>query len=239
MGLPPLAAAALRRMPLCRDAVLAWRRLHDRCADVLLNIATVPAADPAPRRRASRFGDAHGFAHLQYGLIACLMRTLPLSPDDVFMDLGCGKGRTLCLFARRPIRKCIGVEIDPELAGIAAANARRLRGRRCPIEIVRGDAADADFSQASIVWLFNPFGDNTTRYVVERIRASLLATPRRVRIMHVRGPGDDAPDFGALLGCCMARDITVPSFSNGRAKLLDCPWAASADALPNRGLSCR
>jgi cyclopropane fatty-acyl-phospholipid synthase-like methyltransferase len=35
------------------------------------------------------------------------------SPRDVFVDLGCGKGRMICFMARYRLRKIIGVELRP------------------------------------------------------------------------------------------------------------------------------
>jgi len=46
---------------------------------------------------------------------------------DAAVDIGCGMGRVLCMFARRPISKCIGVECDAELAAVARRNAATLR----------------------------------------------------------------------------------------------------------------
>ena len=37
-------------------------------------------------------------------------------PADTVIDIGCGMGRALCLFARRNVRKCIGIEYDPGFA---------------------------------------------------------------------------------------------------------------------------
>jgi predicted RNA methylase len=193
---------------------------RDWRADILdarLNIRT--RTRPGTTPPASRFGDAVAFAHLDYGLIRALLRAVPMSREDVFMDVGCGKGRELCLLARRPLKKCIGIEIDRDLARIAAANARSLRGRRCPIEIVTGDAVDADYSEATVIWFCHPFGERTMRHVAGRIRASLVAAPRRVRIIHFRAADDPQPDFHTLFAPEEIRDISA-WFNSGVGTLL-------------------
>jgi SAM-dependent methyltransferase len=44
---------------------------------------------------------------------------LQLTPDDVFVDLGCGDGRVVAAALRRGVRRGIGIELDAELAGSA------------------------------------------------------------------------------------------------------------------------
>jgi precorrin-6B methylase 2 len=89
------------------------------------------------------------------------MKPVRIADHDVVMDIGCGMGRVLCVFARRRLKKCIGIEFSGELAGIAERNARALRGRRAPIEIRIGDAAEADYTEGTIFWIYNPFGERT------------------------------------------------------------------------------
>ena len=198
---------AVRAITPLRQLIRAARNWAEDILDALLNIRT--RARPGTTPPGSRFGDAVAFSHLDYAVIRTVMRAIPVSRDDVFVDVGCGKGRLLCLFARRPLKKCIGIEIDRDLAHIAAANARSLRGRRCPIEIVTGDAVDADYSEATVIWFGNPFGQRTMRHVAERIRASLIAAPRRVRIIHFRTVYDPQPDFHALFAPEEIRDVSA------------------------------
>ena len=69
--------------------------------------------------------------------------TQPIHPDDVFLDLGSGKGRVVLEAARRPFRRVIGVEISPELNAIAARNLEASR-RRLRAQDVRFITADAN-----------------------------------------------------------------------------------------------
>ena len=47
------------------------------------------------------------------------MNYLKLDANDVFVDLGCGKGRAVFLAAAQKLKKVIGVELRKELADIA------------------------------------------------------------------------------------------------------------------------
>jgi predicted RNA methylase len=128
--------------------------------------------------------------HIHYGTVpyrtinAVLDRIGPL-PGEVFVDLGCGKGRVVCCAALRRFRASIGVECSPSLAAIAGRNAAALRPRHAPIEIRTISAEQFDFTQGSVFYLFHPFGPNTLRAVLLALHKSLESAPRLVRLVYV------------------------------------------------------
>ena len=75
---------------------------------------------------------------------------IDLKKGQVFVDLGCGDGRTLMLAASRGL-KAVGYEINPFLAGFAWLRTRRY-GRR--VKIVWGNFWRADLSSADGVFVF-------------------------------------------------------------------------------------
>jgi SAM-dependent methyltransferase len=85
-----------------------------------------------------------------------------------FVDLGCGKGRTLLIAARLGFRHVIGVEIAPELADIAGANLAKLDVLNALV--IHGDAAEYAFpSGGLVVYLYNPFGAPVMSQVVREL----------------------------------------------------------------------
>src|SRR5215218_10190886 len=56
-----------------------------------------------------------------------LFGRLEVSRDDVFVDLGCGKGRVLYMAARRPFKRVIGIEWSERFSRIARVNLDRNR----------------------------------------------------------------------------------------------------------------
>lgn len=164
-----------------RWAVLSARRLHADAVDRALNIRTVPRT-LSPRAGLDVAVDAYPYEPMDYRLAHRFLRTLEPRSSDVVYDLGCGMGRLVCLAARMNVRSCVGVEISPAFAGIARDNAARLKGRRCPIAIIEDDAADIDYSDGTIFLLFNPFGEQTLRHVLDRIEISQHDHPREIRI---------------------------------------------------------
>lgn len=109
--------------------------------------------------------------------------------EDAFVDLGCGKGRAAIVASERPFRRVIGVEIAAALAKQARENAAIVAARypeRPPIEIVHGDAAAFDLPpEPLILFLYQPFERPVMRRLLERLAASLAATPRPVAIIYV------------------------------------------------------
>jgi SAM-dependent methyltransferase len=115
-------------------------------------------------------GAAH-YATMSYATVRGVLRHLALGPSDVFVDIGSGKGRVLCLAARQPVKQVIGVELQGNLCRQAEANAARLRGRRAPISVEQTGAQRFDYSSATVVFLFDPFEADTLRPVLSRIDA--------------------------------------------------------------------
>ena len=129
--------------------------------------------------------DAVPYSTVPYCMIMKILRQLALEPSDVFVDIGCGKGRVLCCASRFRIRQIIGVEIDKDLCATAQRNAQRVRGRRSPVSITHVAAQEFDYRAGTVYYLFCPFGAATLAQVLMRIRQSLEEEPRRIRIVYV------------------------------------------------------
>jgi precorrin-6B methylase 2 len=129
--------------------------------------------------------DSGHYVPHNYSLIWAILHSLPFSSSDVFVDIGCGKGRVICCAACFDIREATGVEISKNLSEIAKRNAVRLSGRRAPITMINTPAQDCDYLNGTVFYLFNPFGALTLRTVLSKIQLSLSAHPRFVRIVYV------------------------------------------------------
>lgn len=136
-------------------------------------------------RREVHYADSIHYQPLPYFAVFKVMQRLALGPDDVFVDVGSGMGRTVCVAAAHEIASVAGVEIDSDLNMIAAANAARMRDRLTPIQLHHQSAAEFDYSEATVLWIFNPFGPATMRVVLNRIRESMEQNPRPLRIAYI------------------------------------------------------
>src|SRR4051812_2676985 len=101
-------------------------RIADRFWEHHFNIATRGGA-------ASAHPDANAYGYLAYHTYFSIFKRLQLTPSDVVVDLGCGKGRVSCLAASHPIAASLGIEIDHSLCELARANGRRMRHRRAAL----------------------------------------------------------------------------------------------------------
>lgn len=186
------------------------------CSDRLLNIATLPDSS-AEEAMAERFeNDAlrdyrTRFQSANYLYLHRIVELVkPVVPGkSVFYDLGCGKGRVLCVMARHPFKKVVGVELRPELCASARDNAARLRGRAAPIEVVQGDATRPEFARGDVYFFYNPFGAPTFAKVLRNLERSLERAPRRITLVYYNALHE------ALLDACpwLERYHVLPTFS--------------------------
>jgi precorrin-6B methylase 2 len=157
----------------------------------------------------ARHADNRAYATPDYHYINKIMETLKPGKQDVLYDIGSGKGRILCVAARKEVGKCVGIEVMDDLCELSRQNAAKLRGKRAPIEIRCEDAAVADMSDGTIYFLFNPFGGETLRDVLQNIARSLAEKPRRIRIVYYNSAHRDVFEkFRAL-----RRDSTFQTLS--------------------------
>lgn len=183
-----------KRGDLLKDALSLLKPVWIQANERLLGIQTEPKNVLVPMGNGlwwqkesgalSQYADGTHYASQDYWNVRKMIRTLKPGPEDVFYDIGSGLGRVVCVMARRPVRKCVGIELYQPLCEMARENAANLRGRRAPIEILCGDAASADLSEGTLYFLFHPFGERTMRSMLENIRQSLGKNPRTIRIAY-------------------------------------------------------
>jgi len=105
-----------------------------------------------------------------------------------FIDLGSGKGRTLLMASEYPFRRIIGVELLPDLDGLAKKNivAFKNDAQRCfALESVCQDAREYEFpNEPLLVYLFNPLLESGMEQVVTNLEHSLQGHPREVVVLY-------------------------------------------------------
>lgn len=166
--------------------LLRWLtdRLLDRYSDKKFGIVS------SQRKTASELGfDSSEYVPYQavnYTDMEEILAILQPGADDVFLDLGCGMGRAVCMAGMHRMRSVIGVEISPELCQIAIDNVAKMTARLAcrDVRIVNSDAASYTIpGDVSILYLFNPFGGSVLRRVFENVNASLQVAQRPLRLI--------------------------------------------------------
>ena len=158
----------------------------DRLVDWHWGIDTVTSA--ALSEKSGKFDDNGVNSSVSYYILFRWLGRTVLKPDGVLYDIGCGYGRVLCHAARQGISKAVGVELSPAFADKARANARTLRRRLSPIEVRSGDAVDMDYADGTAFFLYDPFGSETLRSVLDRIRRTTSGSPRPLRFIYLPCP---------------------------------------------------
>jgi SAM-dependent methyltransferase len=107
----------------------------------------------------------------------------------VFVDLGCGKGRTLLRAAQLPFKQVVGVEVSSGLHQAALRNMARLRStakRMAPIECIREDAAMFKIPPCNtVLYMYHPFDKIVLNQVLDNLQSFLQATDASVYLVYV------------------------------------------------------
>ncbi len=136
--------------------------------------------------------------HVYYGtnsyrMTNSVLEHFALRKDDVLVDLGCGKGRVVCLAARYPLKEVIGIDDTALMCAAARQNVMQLRGGVSPITILEMPVQKFDFRRGTVFYMFNPFGPKTTGEVLKRMKEGITAVPRDIRLAY------STPDHDGLL----------------------------------------
>ena len=116
------------------------------------------------------------------------LKDLGPGPEDVFVDLGSGKGQALLIAGQLPFQRVVGVEIYDDLSECAKRNIERARPRLRVRDVGSVTANVLDWpipDDASVVFMFNPFVGETFRTVAGRIFESYDRRPRNLHIVYV------------------------------------------------------
>ena len=119
--------------------------------------------------------------------------------DTVFLDVGAGKGRAMLLASRYPFLRVEGVELNAELARVAAANIAlwqqdTLSEVLAPITLHHADATKHPLPvEATVAFLFHPFELPILRRFLAHIEQSVSNDPRDFDLIYVNA------EHGSLL----------------------------------------
>jgi len=156
------------------------RRLPTTAANAFRDLRYGRPLGGTIRTRYEHLGARHA-VNSDYGDLAIVFAAADVQPDDVIVDVGCGKGRSLnWLLAHHPENTLIGIELDPE---ICARTAKRLRRRR-RVTILCGDATTMLPHEGTLFFLFNPFDGAVTARFRDAVVAARADAGGRARIVY-------------------------------------------------------
>jgi hypothetical protein len=109
----------------------------------------------------------HTMVHSGYHVLRDIFARVPIKPDDVLVDVGCGEGRVINFWLSQGLTNLIvGLE-----AVETVAQATRQRYRKYEhVSILTGDAIDNLPRHGTLFYLYNPFSDETVERFEQAVR---------------------------------------------------------------------
>jgi SAM-dependent methyltransferase len=122
---------------------------------------------------------AHDVSNSDYRALGYLFADRIL-PNDVLVDVGCGKGRVLNWWLSRGLsNRIIGIELDHDVA----ARTRTRLGRFPNVRVLTGDAVEVLPPDGTVFYLFNPFDVTIVRRLRDKLEA-LQPAGRRLIVIY-------------------------------------------------------
>ncbi len=125
---------------------------------------------------------------VSYFLLEEIFKQLPNTCRNHFLDLGCGKGRALCLSAHAGFKQITGVDFAKALCDQSLANLvlTKLQLPDFEFTVINNDAFYYEISDdVDCIFFFNPFDEIILSGVVKNISESLQNKPRKIHIIYV------------------------------------------------------
>jgi len=115
---------------------------------------------------------------------------LQINPATInhFIDIGCGKGRVLCVAAYHGIKKLTGIDLSKEFCNEAVKNLVHIKETipGLKFNVLNNDAFYYNIpDDADCLFLFNPFDETIMSGVVENIEISLENKPREITVIYL------------------------------------------------------
>ncbi len=123
-----------------------------------------------------------------YDLLEDVFSNLPVSTYRHFIDIGCGRGRALCVAAAFGTMKVTGVEFSKTLCDEAKLNLLKTQ-QQIPdllFKVINNDAFYYEIpDDADCIFMFNPFDEIIMSGVLQNIEVSLEDHPREMTIIYL------------------------------------------------------
>jgi len=124
---------------------------------------------------------------VSYDVLEDVLEHLDIKNNTHFLDIGCGKGRAMCVAACNGFAKVTGIDFSKDFCAAAEKNLSIIK-RQLPelqYRIINNDAfyfeipGDVDY-----IFMFNPFDEIVMDAVAENILESFELTPRKITLIY-------------------------------------------------------
>ncbi len=125
---------------------------------------------------------------VSYALLDEAFEQLKIKSPTHFLDIGCGKGRALCLAAHQGFKKVTGLDFAKDLCETAKENLATTKQKFPSLEykVINNDAFYFEIpDDVDCIFFFNPFDEIIMSAVVNNIFSSLQNNPRNIKVIYV------------------------------------------------------
>lgn len=124
---------------------------------------------------------------VSYQLLEQTLLQIPNNTKKHFLDIGCGKGRAMCVAAHYGFKKISGIDFSKEFCDAATVNLQQTKEKlpELHFSVVEGDAAVIVIPEdVDCIFLFNPFDETVMKKVVQHIKTSISRKPREINVIY-------------------------------------------------------
>ena len=125
---------------------------------------------------------------VSYDILEMLFTEINLSAYKHFVDIGCGKGRVMCVAASFGAKNITGIDLSKEFCESAKENLSTTKKTypECQYKVYNNDAFYFDIDDdVDCIFMFNPFDETIMNAVMENIETSLNLNPRAITIVYI------------------------------------------------------
>lgn len=124
---------------------------------------------------------------VSYQLFEEALQQIPAINKKHFFDIGCGKGRAMCVAAHFGFQQVSGVDFSRDFCDAARQNLNNVKNKLPSIifSVAEADAANTPIpDDVDCIFLFNPFDETVMTKVTERIKTTITSNPRAIHIIY-------------------------------------------------------
>ncbi|MEQ1799235.1 MAG: class I SAM-dependent methyltransferase [Lacibacter sp.] len=145
--------------------------------------------------KGDQLAHATEYMPVSYFTIEQLFSHLPeKAKTETFLDIGCGKGRAMCIAAHYGFNNVSGIDFAKEMIDAAAKNLAGIKELfpHLQYELSWADITTLEIGkEVSTVFLFNPFDEILMKSVIQKIKTSLKNYPRAFHVMYASPRHED------------------------------------------------
>ena len=138
--------------------------------------------------KGNQLSHATEYMPVNYFTIEHVLDHLPENAKQgTFLDVGCGKGRALCVAAAYGFTKLYGIDFAKQLIEQAEQNLSLTKERFPSIQykLSWSDISTLEINKdVSTVFLFNPFDEVLMKKIIQKINISLQQHPRELYVLY-------------------------------------------------------